>query len=74
MLKIDTEGSDFDILTNWNFAKYKPMHLQFESKLMDKNQMQLVTNILLGHGYVISAGSEQDYNQTPYNHIATIEF
>ena len=74
MLKIDTEGSDFGILNNWNFAKYKPMHLQFESKLMDKNQMQLVTNILSGHGYVISAGSEQDYNQTPYNHIATIEF
>lgn len=72
-LKIDTEGSDFDLLMAWNFAKFKPLHIQFESKLMSKIELQALTNHLIDNDYSVVKGNKKDYNQNPYNHIAILE-
>lgn len=72
-LKIDTEGKDFEILTGWDFNRYKPLNIQFESKLMDASQLKIVLKQLSAHGYAVVPGIKKDYNQVFYNHLAILE-
>ena len=72
-LKLDTEGNDFDILVNWDFVRFQPMHIQFESKLMSADQLSTICEILGKNKYIVSEGGKKDYNQRPYNHVAMLE-
>jgi len=72
-LKIDTEGSDFEILSNWDFHQFKPMQIQFESKLMLSEELSSLILHLENLDYSVVPGNKKDYNSTPYNHIAILE-
>ena len=72
-LKLDTEGNDFDILSNWDFDRFQPMHVQFESKLMSKEQLATICEILHNNKYIVSEGGKKDYSQRCYNHVAVLE-
>jgi hypothetical protein len=73
LLKIDTEGTDFELLMAWDFDRFMPLQIQFESKLMQPHQLDTVSTHLGAQGYCIMAGNKRDYNQVPYNHIAVLE-
>jgi FkbM family methyltransferase len=72
-LKVDTEGNDFSLLNNWRFDLFRPLHIQFESKLMKSTVLNQLLDTLKTNGYSIAAGQHQDYKQRPYNHIAVLE-
>ena len=73
VLKLDTEGSDYGLLTAWAFDQYLPMQIQFESKLMSATQLDTIRMLLTQYGYSVTAGHKKDYNATPYNHLAILE-
>lgn len=73
LLKIDTEGNDFEILDNWDFPRHKPWHIQFESKLMTDEQLSHIQTKMSNVGYVMFPGKEIDFLGNPYNHIAILE-
>lgn len=72
-LKLDTEGNDFEILSHWDFGRFRPMHIQFESKLMSDVQLTNIFEILDKNKYLVSQGGKKDYNLRPYNHLAMLE-
>jgi len=72
-LKIDAEGSDFGLLMAWDFERFKPLHIQFESKLMSKDQFKDLKDRLIHNEYSVVEGYSKDYNKNPYNHIAVLE-
>ena len=73
ILKLDTEGTDFEILSHWDFEKFQPKQIQFETKLMSNKQLIDIKHRLQLFGYCVCAGVKKDYNQVPYNHIAVLE-
>lgn len=70
VLKIDTEGMDFSILKHWDFKSHRPLHIIFESKLMNGDELNYITNLLGFYKYTVYPDKSKDYNLTPYNHVA----
>jgi|AntAceMinimDraft_13_1070369.scaffolds.fasta_scaffold21430_4 hypothetical protein len=73
-LKIDAEGTDFELLENWDFIKFKPMHIQFESKLMSTEELNIIIEKLKKENYIVTKAIKKDYAGRAYNHIAQLEF
>ena len=72
-LKLDTEGNDYEILSHWDFDRFLPHKIQFESKLMSPAELQQTQHQLSQKGYCVCAGLRLDYNGIPYNHVAMLE-
>lgn len=72
-LKLDTEGMDYEILSNWDFDQFLPHKIQFESKLMSPDELSLLQQSLTNRGYCVCPGLKKDYNNRSYNHIAVLE-
>lgn len=70
LLKVDTEGCDYEILYNWDYNTYKPMQIQYESKLMTVEQDVELRKKLHDHGYNVTYGNKVDYAGVPYNSYA----
>lgn len=58
-LKLDTEGNDFDLLYNWDFDRFTPLHIQFESKLMSSIELEKLIKLLETHGYSVVEGQKK---------------
>jgi FkbM family methyltransferase len=73
VLKVDTEGCDFEILNNWDFVKFKPLQLQYESKLMTATEISSLEEKLISFGYTVFQGNKKDFNGIAYNTYAVID-
>lgn len=65
-IKIDTEGSDYEILTEIFRIGVKPDVVLFESKLMSNVELK---QIMSTDGYKSMQCDKKDFNKTPYNTV-----
>ena len=73
LLKVDTEGCDYEILYNWDYINYKPLQIQYESKLMTPQQDVELRKKLRSIGYTVTYGDKVDYSGVPYNSYAVLD-
>jgi FkbM family methyltransferase len=54
LLQVDAEGYDAEIVRMFDFARYRPSIVRFESKHLDKDAHDAAVGRLLTHGYSIA--------------------
>jgi hypothetical protein len=60
MLRIDTEGYDYNILKQLDFNLYKPSIINMEYYLLPINEQRKYINLLKKHEYIIAQTSTVD--------------
>lgn len=72
-LSIDLEGLDYDIIISLIENRIMPDVIRFESKLMNKTQLEHIKEYLISKNYCAPVpGTQLDFNNAPYNHWAWI--
>lgn len=54
VLQIDTEGFDYQILKQWDFARQRPVIINLEFARLNEAEKKATTDLLLAEGYSIS--------------------
>ena len=60
LLQIDTEGYDGELIKLFPFDLFKPSIIHFESKHLNKEELEIVLEHLLSNGYFIARDKAED--------------
>ncbi|MBK8510774.1 MAG: FkbM family methyltransferase [Saprospiraceae bacterium] len=71
LLQVDTEGFDAEIIRMFPFDILQPSIIHFESKHLNKHQLEEVLELLINKGYKVGRDGQEDmlaYNEIIWNY------
>lgn len=75
LIKMDVEGSEYDILSNFDFEKWRPKYFQIE--LLFKNEFEnskRVFDLLINHNYIPFTLEDKPVNNSVFDEDCTLYF
>ena len=70
---VHSETISVNCISLQQLYNYKPLQIQYESKLMTPQQDVELREKLRSHGYTVTYGDKVDYSGVPYNSYAVLD-